>query len=121
MRSAGQLTPRTLQAAVDKAGEGRAVGGAVAPKAGAGARKSGKGRGKGKAARKNYVHMLNSTLCACTRLICCILENYQTPLGVVVPEVLLRYMPPALLKTDEEGRKYLPFVEPLKVVEEKAK
>ena len=76
--------------------------------------------GKGKAARKNYVHMLNSTLCACTRLICCILENYQTPLGVVVPEVLLRYMPPALLKTDEEGRKYLPFVEPLKVVEEKA-
>ena len=41
-------------------------------------------------------------------------------MGVVVPEVLLRYMPPALLKTDEEGRKYLPFVEPLKVVEEKA-
>jgi seryl-tRNA synthetase len=73
--------------------------------------------GKGKAARKNYVHMLNSTLCACTRLICCILENYQTPLGVVVPEVLLRYMPPAMLKTDEEGRKYMPFIEELKVEE----
>ena len=61
--------------------------------------------------------MLNSTLCACTRLICCILENYQTPLGVVVPEVLLRYMPPAMLKTDEEGRKYMPFIEELKVEE----
>jgi hypothetical protein len=27
---------------------------------------------------KKYVHMLNSTLCACTRTICAILENYQT-------------------------------------------
>uniref|UniRef100_A0A6A7GCK3 serine--tRNA ligase n=3 Tax=Hirondellea gigas TaxID=1518452 RepID=A0A6A7GCK3_9CRUS len=37
---------------------------------------------------KKYVHMLNSTLCATTRTICCILENYQTPEGVVVPEIL---------------------------------
>lgn len=30
-------------------------------------------------ARKVYVHMLNGTLCATTRAICCIAENYQTP------------------------------------------
>lgn len=28
--------------------------------------------------RKKYVHCLNSTLCATSRTICCILENYQT-------------------------------------------
>ena len=28
--------------------------------------------------KKTYVHALNSTLCATTRTICCILENYQT-------------------------------------------
>ena len=28
--------------------------------------------------RKKYVHALNSTLCATTRALCCILENYQT-------------------------------------------
>jgi hypothetical protein len=37
--------------------------------------------------RKNYVHMLNGTLCATERTMCCIVENYQTPevclLGVV--------------------------------------
>lgn len=27
--------------------------------------------------RKNYVHALNSTLCATERALCCILENYQ--------------------------------------------
>lgn len=29
-------------------------------------------------AKKKYVHCLNSTLCATTRALCCILENYQT-------------------------------------------
>ena len=43
-------------------------------------------------AGKRYVHMLNSTLCATTRVICCILENYQTEEGVVVPEVLRPFM-----------------------------
>ena len=33
---------------------------------------------------KKYVHMLNSTLCAITRTISCILENYQTEDGVTV-------------------------------------
>lgn len=41
---------------------------------------------------KTYVHMLNATLCATERTICCILENYQTDKGVVVPEVLRPFM-----------------------------
>jgi hypothetical protein len=36
--------------------------------------------------------MLNATLCATERTICCILENYQTTEGVVVPEVLRPFM-----------------------------
>ncbi|KAJ6244466.1 seryl-tRNA synthetase [Anaeramoeba flamelloides] len=39
-----------------------------------------------------FVHMLNGTLCATERCICCILENYQTEKGIVVPEVLRPYM-----------------------------
>lgn len=58
--------------------------------------------------RTSYVHMLNSTLCATTRVICCILESYQvgdfeTGGGIVVPEVLRKYMP------DSYGD-FLPFV-----------
>ena len=41
---------------------------------------------------KIYVHMLNGTMCATTRTMCCILENYQTPEGVTIPEVLRPYM-----------------------------
>ena len=41
---------------------------------------------------KRYVHMLNATLCATERTLCCILENYQTPEGVRVPDVLKPYM-----------------------------
>ncbi|MBN3289121.1 SYSC protein, partial [Polypterus senegalus] len=40
-----------------------------------------------------YVHMLNATMCATTRTICAILENYQTEEGVVIPEVLREFMP----------------------------
>ncbi|CAF1647335.1 unnamed protein product [Adineta ricciae] len=40
-----------------------------------------------------YVHMLNATMCATTRTICAILENYQTDDGILVPEVLKPYMP----------------------------
>jgi len=50
---------------------------------------------------KKYVHMLNSTLSATTRTICAILENYQTPEGVMVPEVLQPFM---------GGMKFMPFV-----------
>jgi len=41
---------------------------------------------------KKYVHMLNSTLCATTRTICAILENYQTDEGVRVPEPLKHFL-----------------------------
>ncbi|CAL9730352.1 serine--tRNA ligase, cytoplasmic [Monosporozyma unispora] len=42
---------------------------------------------------KKYVHCLNSTLSATERALCCILENYQTEDGLVVPEVLRKYIP----------------------------
>ncbi|TBT97829.1 serine--tRNA ligase, partial [Hamiltosporidium magnivora] len=42
-------------------------------------------------AKKVYVHMLNGTLCAIQRTLCCILENYQSEDGVIVPEVLRKY------------------------------
>jgi seryl-tRNA synthetase len=32
--------------------------------------------------------MLNGTLCATQRTLCCILENYQTEKGIRVPAVL---------------------------------
>ena len=41
---------------------------------------------------KKYVHMLNGTLCATERTMCCILENYQEAEGVRVPEVLVPFM-----------------------------
>ena len=52
-------------------------------------------------ARLSYCHMLNSTLCATGRGICCLLETYQTEDGVVIPEVLRPYM---------AGKDFLPFV-----------
>ncbi|KAF8878809.1 hypothetical protein CPB84DRAFT_1817478 [Gymnopilus junonius] len=54
--------------------------------------------------RKVYVHMLNGTLCATERALCCLVENYQTPEGLVIPEVLRPYM---------QGREFLPFVKEL--------
>lgn len=39
-----------------------------------------------------FVHMLNGTLCATERTLCCILENYQTKEGIRVPEVLIPYV-----------------------------
>ncbi|KAG5644683.1 hypothetical protein DXG03_007983 [Asterophora parasitica] len=55
-------------------------------------------------ARKVYVHMLNGTLCATERALCCLVENYQTPEGLVIPKVLRPYM---------QGREFLPFVKEL--------
>lgn len=49
---------------------------------------------------KQYVHMLNSTLTATERTICCILENYQRSDGVEIPEVLRPFM---------GGTSFLPF------------
>uniref|UniRef100_H2ZBS1 serine--tRNA ligase n=1 Tax=Ciona savignyi TaxID=51511 RepID=H2ZBS1_CIOSA len=41
----------------------------------------------------DYVHMLNATMCATTRVICAILENYQTDEGILIPDVLKPFMP----------------------------
>eukprot|EP01023_Acetabularia_acetabulum_P037410 TRINITY_DN3545_c0_g1_i9.p1 TRINITY_DN3545_c0_g1~~TRINITY_DN3545_c0_g1_i9.p1 ORF type:complete len:518 (+),score=86.55 TRINITY_DN3545_c0_g1_i9:69-1622(+) len=49
-------------------------------------------KGAGGEQQKQYVHMLNSTLTASERTLCCILENYQTPEGVKVPEILKPFM-----------------------------
>jgi len=53
-----------------------------------------------------YVHMLNGTLCAITRAICVILEVYQTPEGIKVPEPLKPFMP---LKY----RELIPYINPM--------
>lgn len=49
---------------------------------------------------KALVHMLNGTLCATERTLCCLLEHYQTPEGVRVPRVLQPYM---------DGLTFLPY------------
>jgi len=49
-----------------------------------------------------FVHLLNGTLCATERTLCCIMENYQTPDGVNVPEVLQPFM---------MGIKFIPYNE----------
>lgn len=42
--------------------------------------------------KADFCHMLNATMCATTRVICCILENNQTDEGIVVPELLRPFM-----------------------------
>lgn len=41
--------------------------------------------------RKVYVHLLNGTMCAIQRALCCIVENYQSDDRIVIPEVLRKY------------------------------
>lgn len=41
-------------------------------------------------ARKLYVHMLNGTLCATERALCCLVENYQTP-DVCCPTIRIEW------------------------------
>lgn len=60
------------------------------------------GQTKKMSGQVEYVHMLNGTLCAVTRVICCILENYQTKDGVRIPKVLQEFMPPKF-------REFIPF------------
>lgn len=52
-----------------------------------------------------YVHMLNATMCAATRVICAILENNQEDDGVRVPKALKSLMP-------VEYAEKIPFVRP---------
>uniref|UniRef100_A0A1B6C8S5 serine--tRNA ligase n=1 Tax=Clastoptera arizonana TaxID=38151 RepID=A0A1B6C8S5_9HEMI len=58
-----------------------------------------------------YVHMLNATACACTRVICAILETYQTETGVKVPEALKRFLP-------QDFPDEIPFVNPAPIDQE---
>ena len=52
--------------------------------------------GQTKVDKVKFVHMLNATMCATTRVMCAILENYQTEDGIVVPEKLRDFMPPGM-------------------------
>lgn len=61
-----------------------------------------------------FVHMLNATMCAVTRTICVILENYQTEEGISIPPALKPYMPPGL---DE----FVKFVKPAPIDEDASK
>ncbi|SNW62509.1 Serine-tRNA synthetase, type1 [Orpheovirus IHUMI-LCC2] len=58
---------------------------------------------------QGYVHMLNGTLCATERTLCCLLENYQRVGGIIVPEVLRPYLAMYMEKVD-----FIPFVKGLK-------
>ncbi|CAO2826595.1 unnamed protein product [Amaranthus hypochondriacus] len=58
------------------------------------------GQKKSNEQTKQYVHLLNSTLTATERTLCCILENYQKEDGVEIPEVLRPYV---------LGKTFLPF------------
>ena len=49
-------------------------------------------------------HLLNSTLTATERTLCCILENWQTEEGFVVPPALRPWM---------QGIEFIPFVKKL--------
>lgn len=46
------------------------------------------------------MHMLNGTLCATERAMCCVVENWQTPEGLTIPPVLRPYM---------QGREFIPW------------
>ncbi|XP_043572655.1 serine--tRNA ligase, cytoplasmic [Chiloscyllium plagiosum] len=64
--------------------------------------------------KAEFVHMLNATMCATTRVLCAILENYQTEEGIVVPECLRPYMPPSLTEL-------IRFVKPAPIDQEPSK
>lgn len=73
------------------------------------ASKDKKEKKEGKKEDVRLVHMLNGTLCATERTLCCILENYQTETGVRVPEVLIPYV----------GTDFIPYVKPVPEIEKK--
>ncbi|XP_026533676.1 serine--tRNA ligase, cytoplasmic [Notechis scutatus] len=61
-----------------------------------------------------FVHMLNATMCATTRTICAILENYQTEEGILIPDKLKDFMPPGL-------KEMIKFVKPAPIDQELSK
>lgn len=64
--------------------------------------------------KAEFVHMLNATMCATTRVICAILENYQTEEGVIIPEPLRPFMPKCY-------REMIKFTKPAPIDEEELK
>uniref|UniRef100_A0A672MIH3 serine--tRNA ligase n=1 Tax=Sinocyclocheilus grahami TaxID=75366 RepID=A0A672MIH3_SINGR len=64
--------------------------------------------------KAEFVHMLNATMCATTRVICAILENFQTEEGIIVPEPLKAFMPPGLTEM-------IKFVKPAPIDQEATK
>jgi len=64
--------------------------------------------------RAEYVHFLNATMAATTRVICAILENYQTEEGVKIPDALRCFMP-------LQYQEFIPFVKEAPILEEERK
>lgn len=65
-------------------------------------------------ASAEYVHMLNATMCASTRVVCAILENNQTETGIVIPEAIREFMPP-------EYKEFIKFTKPSPIDEQQTK
>ncbi|XP_026686917.1 serine--tRNA ligase, cytoplasmic [Diaphorina citri] len=64
-----------------------------------------------------FVHMLNATACATTRVICAILETHQTETGVRIPDCLRKFVPAVYV--NEAGE--IPFVKTAPIDEEETK
>ena len=64
---------------------------------------------KSKGGEKEHVHMLNATLTATSRTLCCILENNQTKEGIKIPKILQKYL----------GKDFIKFPIDVKKVEKK--
>ncbi|XP_001599572.1 serine--tRNA ligase, cytoplasmic [Nasonia vitripennis] len=61
-------------------------------------------------ASTDYVHMLNATMCAVTRVICAVLEINQTETGIKVPKAIAQFMP-------TQYQEEIPFVKPAPIDE----
>merc|ERR1712025_1273939 len=64
--------------------------------------------------KAEFVHMLNSTWGATTRVICAILENNQADEGIAIPAVLQPFMP-------TQYREFIPFTKEAPIEQGKAK
>lgn len=58
--------------------------------------------------------MLNATMCAVTRVICAVIENFQTENGIEIPKALREFMP-------VKYRDVIPFVKLAPIDEEQQK
>lgn len=54
-------------------------------------------------ATTDFVHMLNATMCAATRVVCAVLEVNQTETGIKIPDALKEFLP-------KKYREEIPFV-----------